>query len=201
MPLIDKILSLPLHVLNHWSYTIILLSTLLESSPIFGLLIPGQVIVIIGGLLAKLNIIDLGDVIFFSSLGAILGDLLGYLIGKKYGYDFIKDYGKYFYFKKEHYEQTKRLMNEHVGKTLIFGRFNSLTRSFAPFVAGSTDVSFMLFLIYNIIGGISWGLSYSLIGYIFGHSYKLASKYVSGIMLILFFLVIGISYYKMRKLK
>jgi membrane protein DedA with SNARE-associated domain len=178
MSIVDKILNLPFPILNHWGYWIILFAALLEATPIFGLLIPGMAIVIIGGFLAKLGILELGDVIFVSALGAILGDLIGYLLGKKYGYSFITKYGKYFFFKKEHFEKTKKLMNHHTGKALIIGRFNSLTRAFAPFVAGSTNVSFLKFLIYNLIGGISWAVIFVMVGFIFGESYELASQYI-----------------------
>ncbi len=178
MSIVDKILSLPFPVLNHWGYWIILVAAMLEASPLFGLLIPGQLIVIIGGFFVKLGILDIGDTIFIAALGAILGDLIGYLLGRKYGYSFITRYGRYFFFKKEHFEKTKKLMNHHAGKTLILGRFNPLTRAFAPFVAGSSDVSFIKFLIYNILGGISWAVTFVMIGFIFGRSYELASKYI-----------------------
>jgi len=125
-----------------------------------------------------MGVLEFGDVLFVSALGAILGDLIGYLLGRKHGYSFITAYGRYFFFKKQHFEKTKKLMNHHTGKTLIIGRFNSLTRAFAPFVAGSTNVSFPKFLVYNIVGGISWAAFFVLIGYIFGKSYEAASRYV-----------------------
>ena len=194
MSIISRILNIPFPVLNHWGYWIILLFAILESSPIFGLLIPGQTIVIMGGFFAKLGVLDIGDVIWVAALGAILGDLIGYLLGKKYGYSFITEYGKYFFFKKEHYEKTKKLMNHHTGKTLIIGRFNSLTRAFAPFVAGTTDVPFLRFIIYNIIGGISWAVSFVLVGYIFGKSYEIVSAYIGKFIFIAIVLSILIIY-------
>ncbi len=178
MPFIDRILNLPLPVLNHWGYWIILLAAMLEASPLLGLLIPGQSIVILGGFLVKVGVLDLGDVLFVSALGAIIGDLIGFLLGKKYGYSFITRYGKYFFFKREHFEKTKKVMNHHTGKTLVIGRFNSLTRAFAPFVAGSTNVSFLKFFTYNIIGGLSWAISFVMVGYIFGKSYEIISRYI-----------------------
>jgi undecaprenyl-diphosphatase len=148
----------------------------------------------IGGVLVRTGILDIGDVIFFSILGAILGDLMGYLLGRKYGFNFITKYGKYFFFKKEHFEKTKKLMNHHTGKTLMIGRFHSLTRAFAPFVAGSTNVPFLKFMTYNIIGGISWAISFITIGYIFGESYEIASKYIGRFIFIAIVLSIAIVY-------
>jgi len=194
MSIVDKILSLPFPVLNHWGYWIVLLFAMLEAIPLVGLFAPGMLIVIIGGFFAKIGILEIGDVIFFASIGAILGDLIGYILGKKYGYSFLLKYGKYFFFKKEHFEKTKKLMNHHTGKTLIIGRFNSLTRAFAPFVAGSSDISFTKFFSYNIIGGISWAISFVMIGYIFGSSYEIASKYIGKFIFIAIVLSIFIVY-------
>lgn len=195
MKVTDKILSLPIPVLQLWGYPIVFLSALLEASPFFGILIPGQTIVMIGGFYAKLDVLNIYYVIALSSLGAIFGDLIGYILGRAYGYSFIRDYGKYFFFKKEYFDRTKELMNEHTGKTIIIGRFNSITRAFAPFVAGSSKVPYRKFIFYNIVGGISWGVFFSLVGYIFGKAYKVASRYINGALIIFFIAAIFIIYF------
>ncbi len=197
MSIADKILRIPFPVLNHWGYWIVLLFAMLEAMPLVGLFVPGMSVVIVGGFLAKLGILDIGDVIFFAAVGAILGDLVGYFIGKTYGYAFLSKYGKYFFFKKEYFWKTKKLMNRHTGKTLVIGRFNSLTRSFAPFVAGSTDVPFPKFFIYNVVGGISWATTFVLVGYLFGKSYEIATRHI-GKFLFVVIVVIGIIVYLYR---
>ena len=194
MSIINSFLSIPLPILNHWGYWVVLLFATFEAAPLIGLLVPGMSIVIAGGFLARLGILDIGDVIFFAAVGAIAGDLIGYFIGRKYGYRFISKYGKYFFFKKEHLEKTKKLINKHTGKTLIIGRFNSLTRSFAPFVAGSTGVPLSKFLTYNIVGGISWAFVFVYIGYAFGQSYEIALKYIDKFTLIVVVLGLLIIY-------
>ncbi|MEK6947052.1 MAG: DedA family protein [Nanoarchaeota archaeon] len=195
MKITDKILNLPIQVLQLWGYPIVFLAALLEASPFFGILIPGQTIVMIGGFYAKLDVLNIYYVIVLSSLGAIIGDIIGYVLGRAYGYSFIRDYGKYFFFKKEYFKRTKELMNEHTGKTIIIGRFNSITRAFAPFVAGSSKVPFKKFLFYNLIGGISWGVFFSLVGYIFGKAYKVASGYIDGFLIIFFIAAILAVYF------
>ncbi|HLC61863.1 MAG TPA: DedA family protein [Candidatus Nanoarchaeia archaeon] len=195
MKITDKILSMPIPVLQLWGYPIVFLSALLEATPFFGIFIPGQTIVIIGGFFAKLDLLNLYYIMILASLGAIIGDLVGYILGRKYGYSFIRDYGKYFFFKKEYFKRTKELMNEYTGKTMIIGRFNSITRAFAPFVAGSSKVPFKKFLFYNIAGGISWGVFFSLVGYIFGKAYKVASRYINGFLLVFFIAAVLAAYF------
>lgn len=184
MTIIEMIRNLPLPVLNHWGYWIIFIAAMLEATPLFGLLIPGQTIVVLGGFFVRIGILKTGDVIVVSALGAIIGDFAGYLLGRKYGYSFITQYGRYFFFKKEHFDKVQLLMNQHSGKTLIIGRFNSLTRAFAPFVAGSSHVWPVKFLFYDILGGVVWALCFVTLGIIFGESYKVASRYVGEFIVI-----------------
>ncbi len=194
MSFIETLLLLPSPLLHHWGYWVILIAAMLESTPVFGLLIPGQVIVILGGFFAKTGILDLGDVLWVSALGAIVGDGIGYFLGRKYGHSFITRYGRYFFFRDKQYHATQKLMRQHSGKTLVLGRFASLTRAFAPFVAGSTRVPFLTFLVYNIIGGVSWAVSFVLLGYVFGASYEVTSKYIGRFVVIAIILSILFMY-------
>ncbi|MFA5062153.1 MAG: bifunctional DedA family/phosphatase PAP2 family protein [Patescibacteria group bacterium] len=168
--------------LGHWGYWIIFLSALLETIPLVGVFLPGYTVVIAGGFFANIGLLNIFMVMAVASLGAIAGDLAGYAIGRRYGYNFVKKYGKYFFFKEEYLERTKKLVETHTGKTLIIGRFNLITRSFAPFAAGLSDIPLAKFLFFNLIGGISWAVSSVLIGYIFGASYAVASKYIGRIV-------------------
>ena len=196
-----NLLPNPTQLLEIWGYWVIFFSAFLETIPGLGLFIPGQTIVILGGFFAKLHLLNLWKVMIISIMGAIIGDFIGYFIGRIYGYSFFIKYGKYFHFKKEYYEKTKRLMNRHTGVSLIFGRFNSLTRAFAPFVAGSTNVSLPKFSFYNIVGGISWGITFVLIGYLFGESYEIALKYVEFFFatLLIILIIVLYSYYLFQK--
>lgn len=171
---IDAILSLPTPLLDHWGYWVVLLFSLLEASPLIGIFIPGQTIVVLGGLVSRLGILDLGDVILLAFIGAICGDLIGYLLGRKFGYPFISKYGRF----KKYLDKVKGLMTNHAGKALLIGRFTSIARSFAPFVAGASEVPFWKFMGYNFLGGIAWAAAFALVGYIFEASYEVAAQYM-----------------------
>jgi undecaprenyl-diphosphatase len=144
-------------------------------------------IVIFGGNLTRTKTLDIGDAIFFSSIGAIIGDIIGYVLGKKYGKALIVKYGKYFFFKPEYLDKTSELIRNHPGKTLIIGRFNSISRAFAPFAAGVAKLPLKKFLLYNIIGGICWGSISIMVGYFFGASFEVGARLFGK------FLIIGIS--------
>ena len=179
----DFLLNLPLPLIDHWGYLIIFVSAMVEALPIFGSFVPGHTIVIISGFFAQMGILRLDALILTASAGAIIGDLLGYFIGRKYGQEFITRYGKYFFFHQDKFEATKKLVDEHAGKTLILGRFSLFTRAFTPLVAGMSQVKFYRFIGYDLLGGIIWAVSSVLIGYIFGLGYSTAAKYFGRIIM------------------
>lgn len=207
MGLLDRILEIPIPILDHWLYFIILFAAIFEAVPLVGFFIPGQVIVALGGFMFRLGILKLWELIFVAVIGAIIGDLVGYVIGRKYGDSLILKYGKHVYFKKEHYLKTKKMMKEHAGKTLVLGRFTSLTRAFAPFIAGANRMKVSKFLMYNVIGAVLWALTFIFVGYIFGESYKMGVKYVGAsiigiiVLLIAGFVIYGIVRKKMKNAK
>lgn len=186
----DFLLNLPLPLIDHWGYLIIFVSAIVEALPILGTFIPGQTIVIFSGFLAWLGILRLDAVIVVAASGAIIGDLLAYIIGRKYGHDFIVRYGKYFFLNQERFEKTKRLVQEHAGKTLVIGRFSPFTRAVAAFIAGISKVKFSRFIFFTVSGGIVWATSSVLVGYIFGQGFATASKYFGRFIIIAIVVII-----------
>lgn len=179
----DFLLNLPLPLLDHWGYIIIFISAIAETLPIIGAFVPGQTVIILGGLLAELKVLKLQAVILTASSGVIIGDLLAFYIGHKFGYDFVVRYGKYFFLNEEKYQKTKDLVSEHAGKALIIGRFSPFTRALAAFLAGIYKIKFSKFIFYSIVGGVSWSIISVFLGYIIGQGFEGAAKYFGRIVL------------------
>ncbi len=111
-----------------------------------------------------LNIIVL---IVLLCAAAILGDTVNYWIGHKIGPRAFS--GNVRFLKKEHLDRTHAFFEKYGGKTIVLARFVPIVRTFAPFVAGVGEMSYGKFLSYNVIGGISWVLIFTLAGYFFGN--------------------------------
>jgi len=184
----DWALGLPaLHVIG---YVLAFLAALLEALPAIGLFIPGQTIVAIVGFLAYQGIVSFWAIALLASLGAILGDLVGYWAGRRYGVHVIQ--------KRAFLDEVNELLRTHPVKTLILGRFNSITRAFAPFVAGANRVSFGRFMFANVIGGVLWGFTWTTLGFLFGTSYSLATRAVEwGIVFLLLVVLIAYVLYRL----
>lgn len=165
-------------------YIILFFSTILEGIPLVGMVVPGHIIIVAGGFLAKLGTLNLLWVISISLFGALLGDYIGFLIGKKYGMSFINKIRPYFFIKNEHIEKSRSLLASHTGKALIIGRFTPATRALMPFLVGTTATSGEKFWFFNIIGGVSWVVSSVLAGYVFGAAFHIFRGYIGRSLLI-----------------
>jgi membrane protein DedA with SNARE-associated domain/membrane-associated phospholipid phosphatase len=182
-----------LHVLG---YVFAFFAAFLETLPAVGLFVPGQTVVVLAGFLAQQGILNLTAVVICAVIGAILGDLLGYVLGRKYGLQLFKNQSGII-------QDMAQLLKGHTFKTLVLGRFNSLTRAFAPFAAGASNVRPRSFLPANILGGVLWGATWVVVGYMFGASYEYVSESVSAILLGAgtAFSVVLLAYYYLRKHK
>lgn len=175
------ILNIILPHLNHWGYYVLLLMTFLETSAFFGFLVPGESMVVIAGLLASKGILDLGDVIWVASLGAIMGDTVGYFIGRRFGEGFFLKFGKYLFLRKEYLDEAKGFFGKHGGKTVFFGRFVAWLRAFSPVIAGASKMHYLKFLFFNVAGGIVWATTFSVLGYFVGNSWYIIKEYIGSL--------------------
>ena len=166
-PIIQNLQS----IIENGGYITLFLFPLLESIPVIGSFIPGHIIIVLSGFLSELKIFNIYIVVPVIIIGTILGDYLGYYLGKKYGYDFLKSFGKFLFIKNEHIDRTKALINRNVGKSIIFGRINFITRPLIPFIVGASDVHIKKFWLYDFIGVSIWTFASIFVGYIFGASY------------------------------
>ena len=77
----------------------------------------------------------------------------------------------------ERFEKVEDYFSRHGGKTIFIGRFISLVRAFAPFIAGSSGMRYRAFVPYSILGTGLWASAHILVGYFFSRSIESAAKY------------------------
>ncbi len=138
-----------------------------ESGMFIGFFLPGDTLLFTAGILAATGYLNLYALVAIVAAGAILGDQVGYAIGRKYGPKIFKR-EESFWFKKERVEQAAVFFEKYGKKTVVFARFVPIVRTFIPVVAGVGKMDYADFLKYNILGGILWGGSVTLLGYFLG---------------------------------
>lgn len=178
---------------GNWSYFLIFISAVLETAAFLGFLIPGETIVVFCGFLASQGILELEDCLWVIALGAIIGDSIGYEIGRRLDQSYFEKHGHFFLLKKRHLQQAQLYFHKHGGKTVFLGRFVGFLRAFSPLIAGMSKMPYGAFLSYNITGGILWTVTFTMLGYFFGHSWKVIESWAGkiGLLLFLSILLIG----------
>ncbi len=146
-------------------YWLVLLVSFAESLAFVGEFVPGGILVILAGFLSAQGYLDLGDLIWFAAIGAILGDSLSYWLGSK-GTRFFRNENRFL--KLSHIEKGEQFFKKHGEKSILLGRFIGPMRPIVPFVAGLVRMRQRTFLIWNIVSGFLWAAGYLLLGYFFG---------------------------------
>ena len=163
-------------LLESYTYPVLLLLVLLES---LGIPLPGEIALVTAAAYASSGKISIAIVIVLAAVGAIIGGILGYWIGIKGGLPLVARYGGYVGVRKSHVDRTHAFFERNGAKTILFGRFIAILRTWAAVVAGAAAMSFTKFVTYNTIGSIVWAIVFGLLGYYFGRDLPVLEKYIS----------------------
>jgi membrane protein DedA with SNARE-associated domain/membrane-associated phospholipid phosphatase len=157
--------------LGPWTYALVGVMAFLETGAFVGLVAPGETVVIAGGVIAGEGTISLLPLIAIVWICAILGDTTSFYIGRRLGRKFLEKHGPRVKITHERLEQVEGYFDRHGGKTILIGRFIGLVRALAPFIAGSSGLSYRRFIPYSIIGTGLWATIFCTLGYIFWRSF------------------------------
>jgi len=156
----------PTQLISAYGYWAVLAVVGLES---LGIPLPGETTLIAAALYAgTTHRLSIGLVILAATAGAILGDNAGYAIGHWGGYRILVRYGRYVRLNEARVKLARYIFWRHGGKVVFFGRFISVLRTYAAFLAGTTRMSWWRFFAFNASGGIVWALIYGVAAYLLG---------------------------------
>jgi len=156
-----------LHLVRIIGYPGLFAAVFLESGVFFGFFLPGASMLFTAGLLASQGFFNVWILIPLLTAAAILGDNAGYWFGSKVGVSFFFRKDSRF-FKREYLEKAKDFYDRHGAQTILLARFIPVVRTFAPILAGITQMRYRSFLTYNVIGAICWGAGVTFAGYYLG---------------------------------
>lgn len=114
--------------------------------------------------------------IIAAAAGAIIGDNIGFGIGHWGGYKLLVRYGRYVRLDQAKLKVGRYLFLKHGGKVVFFGRFVSILRTYAAFLAGTNRMKWWRFLVFNAAGGIVWATVFGLGAYYLGNGIERLSK-------------------------
>jgi membrane protein DedA with SNARE-associated domain len=162
--------------LGSYTYVVVGLMALLETGAGVGLVAPGELAVVIGGVTAGQGHTSLPLLIAVVWACAFAGDLLTYTLGRRLGRGFLLRHGSLVRLTPERLAQVEIFLGRHGGKTIIVGRFIGLVRALAPFVAGSSRMPARRFVPATFIGSGAWSAAFTVLGYVCWRSFDQAAE-------------------------
>jgi membrane-associated protein len=173
-----------------WTYVILFVVIFMETGFVVTPFLPGDSLLFAAGSFAALGSLNIWVLLILLSIAAVLGDTVNYWIGhymgdRAYNVKWIK---------REYLDRTHAFFEKHGGKTIFLARFVPIVRTFAPFVAGMGKMSYSYFFSYNVFGGITWVLLFTLMGYFFGNLPFVQKNFELVIVAILLISVVPIVY-------
>ena len=161
----------------------------LESSAFVGFVFPGEIALVLGGVLAWQGQVPLAAVLAAGIAGAILGDAVGYLVGRRYGRRVLEGaLGRFV--RRGHFDRAEAYLAERGGRAVFVGRFTAALRVMIPGLAGMSRMPYPRFAFFNITGGAAWATMSVLLGYAGGGSWQHASQLAGRIGLVVLALVV-----------
>ena len=188
--MIDKLLH-PLLSLHGWeAYALAGVLVFAEASVMLGFVFPGETAAILGGVLASNGGVTIGTMVAVVVLCAIAGDSVGYLVGQRYGRALLR-LGPL----RRRERGIDRALDELArrGALAVFvARFSAFLRAVVPGLAGMSSMRYRIFLAANALGGICWGICYTLLGYFVGQKVEAATGVASYVVLGLVVVVVAV---------
>lgn len=182
-----------------WIYVIVTALVFVEDAIFVGFVVPGETAAVLGGVAASQGHVQLWAMILLVVIAAIVGDSVGYEVGKKVGPRLlgVRMLDKH----RGRVEQAQDFLAKRGGWAVFFGRFTAFFRAMMPALAGTSKMPYRRFLAFNAFGGIVWGATFVVLGFVAGNSYERVAKTVGrdiaiGVAVVI---IIGLIVWKVRE--
>jgi membrane-associated protein len=164
---VDKYLGTFIEQYGTLVYAVLFAIVFAETGLVVVPFLPGDTLLFIGGAFAATGAMNVWLLMVLLITAAITGNTVNYWIGQALGQKvFTHDYK---WLDKKALHKTHVFFEKHGGKTIILCRFVPIVRTFAPFVAGVSEMSFARFQMFNVTGALLWVIGLVAGGYFFGN--------------------------------
>ncbi|HWV15475.1 MAG TPA: DedA family protein [Cellvibrio sp.] len=178
MEFIQLIISFILHIDQHllelfnqyglYIYGILFLIIFCETGLVVTPFLPGDSLLFATGALVAGSILDINIMALVVISAAILGNIVNYTIGRFFGEQLFRNPDSKI-FRRDYLQKAQDFYARHGGKTIVMTRFVPIVRTFAPFAAGMSKMTYKRFLAYNFFGALLWVGIFLYAGYYFGN--------------------------------
>ena len=154
---------------------------------------PGETALVLAAVLASQGKLNIVLVILIGVSSAIVGDNLGYLLGRKFGRNVFTAPGPFMHHRIRSIRAGDEFFERHGPKAVFLGRWIALVRFATAWLAGINRMRFRQFFFWNALGGLTWGVTFGLVGYFGGQAaaHVLAQVGIIGAVLMIVLVIVG----------
>ncbi|KQN75799.1 MULTISPECIES: VTT domain-containing protein [Duganella] len=164
---VDKSLEVVIQQYGTLVYVVLFAIIFCETGLVVLFFFPGDSLLFIAGAFCATGDMNLLLLNVLLVTAAVTGNTLNYKIGGAIGQRvYTHDYR---WLNKDAMRRTHDFFEKHGGKTIVLARFVPVVRTFAPLVAGVSEMPHGRFQLYNISGALLWVVSLTMAGYFFGN--------------------------------
>jgi membrane-associated protein len=153
-----------------------------EAALFFGFVFPGETAIVVAGVLASQHRVSLPILLVVIVLSAVVGDSVGYEIGRRYGDRLLRL--RLLHKHRPKVDKAHGLLRRRGAFAVFLGRFTALLRALMPALAGSAKMPYGKFLIFNALGGIGWGIGFTLGGFLAGTAFEQVAQWAGRVLAI-----------------
>lgn len=164
---VDKSLGSLLQAYGPLVYAVLFAIVFAETGLVVFPFLPGDTLLFIAGAFCANGMMNAPLLITLLVVAAVAGNTVNYLIGRAIGQRVFTH--NYRWIDRTALEKTHAFFESHGGKTIVLARWLPVIRTFAPFVAGISDMGMARFQLYNIVGALGWVVVLVTAGYFFGN--------------------------------
>lgn len=155
-------------------YAIVAALVFCEDALFFGFVLPGETAAVLGGVIAGQGKVSVYWLCATVVLAAIAGDSVGYEVGRRFGPRILQT--KALRGHQQRIGQAQEFIRRRGPAAVFLGRFIAFFRALMPALAGISRMPYPTFLLFNALGGLVWGVGFTLLGYFAGTAYKQVEK-------------------------
>lgn len=193
----------PEAIIKYGGFALLIVIIFAETGVFFGFFLPGDSLLFIAGLLSESEFLEIHVSLMIPILivAAVAGSTTGYFTGKWAG-NYLKNRKENFFFKKRYLDMTHDFYQRHGMMAFILGRFLPVIRTFVTILAGTVNINFGKFFIYNIVGASLWITSMIMAGNLLGKAFPDLPDYLEIIvvsMILVSAIPVAITWFRARR--
>jgi membrane-associated protein len=183
----ERLILLLSTLLTGWlGYSALAAVVFAETGLLLGFFLPGDSLLFTVGVVSGAGQLNIALINGLLMAAAMIGDSTGFWLGHHTGPRIFTRKDSLF-FKQEYVTRTKHFYDKYGGKTIIFARFVPVIRTFAPFMAGVSQMSYRRFLSFSVFGSLGWVFLMTMLGYELG-SVPIVRKHFDAVVLLIIFI-------------